>query len=85
MPRVTRIVSVHQVCDPSADLTLRSSDGILFKVSSKDHEAYSEAFPSPDIVKPDANEIVVLSETSQVLELLLQCIVYGSMCHNIPE
>jgi len=51
---------------------LRSSDGVLFKVFSKDLEAHSEAFPSPDIVKPDANEVVALSETSQVLELLLQ-------------
>jgi hypothetical protein len=66
------IGDMSPVCDPNADLTLQSSDGVLFKVFSKDLEAYSGAFPSAEIIKTSQNETVLLPETSAVLELLLQ-------------
>jgi hypothetical protein len=66
------IGDMFPVCDPNADLTLQSSDGVLFKVFSKDLEAYSGAFPSTEFIKTRPNEIVFLLEASAVLELLLQ-------------
>jgi hypothetical protein len=56
-----------------SDLTLRSSDGILFKVHRRNLFAYSEAFDAGSSFK-DTGEIVELSENSATLELLLQYI-----------
>jgi hypothetical protein len=52
-------------------LTVQSSDGVLFKVSSKDLQAYMGALPSADVLRP-GDETIHLAETSEVLELLFQ-------------
>jgi len=53
-----------------ADLTISSSDGVLFKVHRKNLETYSDIFPGTDV--PVENEIVPLSEKASTLELLFQ-------------
>jgi len=55
-----------------SDITLQSSDGVLFKVDSKNLAAYSEAFPASDLTITANGEVVALQETSDVLHLLLQ-------------
>lgn len=56
-----------------ADIILRSSDGISFRVYRKDLEAYSEGFVAPPSGNGDFMvETVELSETYDVLQLLLQ-------------
>ncbi|KAI0317803.1 hypothetical protein OF83DRAFT_96974 [Amylostereum chailletii] len=57
-------------CAADADITLQSSDKVLFKVHRRNLAAYSEAFPGEEV--PSAGEIVHLSENSATLELLLQ-------------
>jgi hypothetical protein len=61
-----------QVCDPNADITLRSCDGTLFKFYRKQLEAYSVAFAGGEAFPSVAGEIIDLSETLEVVELLLQ-------------
>ncbi|KAH9915335.1 uncharacterized protein B0H18DRAFT_99559 [Fomitopsis serialis] len=53
-----------------ADLTISSSDGVLFKVHRKSLETYSDIFPGTDV--PVDNEIVPLSEKASTLDLLFQ-------------
>jgi hypothetical protein len=60
------------VCDDNADLTIQSSDAVLFKVFSKNLSTFSGAFPSPEHIPPGRNEIIQLPESSAVLELLFQ-------------
>lgn len=52
-------------------MILRSSDDVSFKVYRKDLEAYSDGFVGPPS-SIDEVEVVQLTETSRVLELLLQ-------------
>jgi len=59
-------------CDENADLTIRSSDGVLFKVFSKNLSTFSTAFPSPEHIPPGRNEVIQLSESAAVLDLLFQ-------------
>jgi hypothetical protein len=61
------------VCANDSDLTLGSSDGILFQIHRRNLEAHSEAFAAEDAFLR-RHEVVELSETSQVLDLLLQYI-----------
>jgi hypothetical protein len=66
---------VCPVCATDSDITLQSSDGVLFKVHKKNLEMHSEGFAGADaIAKQSAsdNEVVPLTESSAVLELLLQ-------------
>jgi len=58
-------------CSEDANLVLRSSDGVRFKVYSKDLEAFSQGFPSASEFAV-TDEIVQLTERADVLELLLQ-------------
>ncbi|KAJ3781989.1 hypothetical protein GGU10DRAFT_364970 [Lentinula aff. detonsa] len=57
-----------------ADMTLQSSDHVLFKVHRLNLEMYSQVFADAggSTVGTVENEIVSLSETSEVLELMLQ-------------
>jgi hypothetical protein len=61
------------VCDPDADITLQSSDGVLFKFYKKQLEAHSGAFAGAGAfaVSP-TNEPVDLTEPSEIVDLLLQ-------------
>lgn len=68
------------VCAADYDITLRSSDGILFKVHRRNLEVHSEVFAGADAISPDGSsgdEAVSLSETSTVLDLLLQHMYRG--------
>lgn len=66
----------NTVCADDSDITLQSSDGILFKVHRKNLEVHSEGFAAADSISgtgPESkSEIVLLSETSTTLDLLLQ-------------
>ncbi|KAJ4484450.1 hypothetical protein C8R41DRAFT_449943 [Lentinula lateritia] len=58
----------------SADMTLQSSDNVIFKVHRLNLEMHSQVFADAggSTVGTVENEIVSLSETSEVLELMLQ-------------
>ncbi|KAJ7759283.1 hypothetical protein B0H14DRAFT_2974575 [Mycena olivaceomarginata] len=58
----------ERFCPGDADMTISSSDGVTFKVHRKHLEVHSDVFA--DAV--NATEIVKLSETSAVLDLLFQ-------------
>jgi hypothetical protein len=65
------------VCAVDSDLTLQSSDGVLYKVHRKNLEFHSEPFAAADAISATSDnsggaEIVHLSERSTVLDLLLQ-------------
>jgi len=53
-----------------SDVTISSSDGVLFSVHKKNLATHSEVFPDGDLATND--EIVPLSEESCTLELLFQ-------------
>jgi len=58
---------------PDSDITLQSSDAVLFEVHRKNLEMHSEGFAGADAISSSfENEVVPLSENSAVLELLLQ-------------
>jgi hypothetical protein len=61
------------VCDSDADITFKSSDGVLFKIHSKYLEATSAGFTAPPFVETD-QEPVLLQEPSEVLEILFRFI-----------
>jgi hypothetical protein len=62
----------ESVCDPKADITLRSSDDVLFKFYKKHLEVHSEAFASAEGFPVSETEEIHFTETSEVLDLLLQ-------------
>lgn len=53
-----------------SDITISSSDGVLFKVHKRNLAAHSEVFPEGDLATND--EVVLLTEESSTLELLFQ-------------
>jgi hypothetical protein len=55
-----------------SDLTIKSSDGILFKVHRQNLALHCEAFPGDEIATLDDSEVVELTESSETLELLFQ-------------
>ena len=56
-----------------ADVTISSSDGVLFKVHRKNLELWSEGFPGSDVpVTVHDNEVVPLTERAATLELLFR-------------
>lgn len=64
---------MHFTCLVSAsdsDITIASSDGVLFKVHRRNLEMHSEGFPGEEMAT--LNEVVNLTETSTTLELLFQ-------------
>jgi hypothetical protein len=66
-------LSKTPVCASDADITFKSCDDVLFKVHRKFLDAHSEGFGPPNGCTTVAeDEIVTLSETSQVLELVFQ-------------
>lgn len=69
--------TINIVCAPDSDITLESSDGVLYKVHRKNLELHSEGFASADAISAasydsEGLETVHLSESSAVLGLLLQ-------------
>ncbi|KZP33083.1 hypothetical protein FIBSPDRAFT_1036239 [Athelia psychrophila] len=68
----------ERFCASDSDVTVRSSDGVLFKVHRKNLEVHSDIFAAADSIATEsagnakADEVVPLSEHSSVLELLLQ-------------
>ncbi|KAJ7431928.1 hypothetical protein B0H11DRAFT_824682 [Mycena galericulata] len=57
-----------------ADITIQSSDGVLFKVHRKNLEVHSVVFAGAETatLPENGDEIARLSETSEVLDLLFQ-------------
>ena len=55
------------VCDPNADITLQSSDNVLFRFHKNQLEAHSGAFAASAMDDP-----FVLTEPSEVVDILLQ-------------
>ena len=76
--RTVRIdVASNVVNAADSDLTLQSSDGVLYKVHRKNLVLHSETFAAADAISAatgavDNSEIVSLSENSATLDLLLQ-------------
>jgi hypothetical protein len=65
------------VCSTDSDITLQSSEGVLYKVHRKNLGIHSEGFAAADAISASTDdnnnsEIVHLSESSVVLDLLLQ-------------
>ncbi|KAF8182742.1 hypothetical protein K438DRAFT_1600640 [Mycena galopus ATCC 62051] len=67
-------ISTLSVCAYDADLTVCSSDNVLFKVHRKNLEAHSGVFAGAgDATRPEnGDEVVELSETANVLDALFQ-------------
>ncbi|KAF7350810.1 hypothetical protein MSAN_01642600 [Mycena sanguinolenta] len=65
----------QRFCAPDADLTVCSSDGVLFKVHRQTLEACSGVFAgAADATRPEnGDETVDLTESANVLEILFQC------------
>ena len=61
-----------KVSASDSDITIRSSDGVLFKVHRTNLARHSDGFPAEDMVIPSKDEVVDLTETSETLELLFQ-------------
>jgi hypothetical protein len=55
-------MNVLVVCAADSDITLQSSDGVLFKVHRKNLEVHSEGFAGADAISPGGSlsEDVVL-------------------------
>ncbi|KAK7028159.1 hypothetical protein VNI00_014974 [Paramarasmius palmivorus] len=66
-------------CKLSTDIVFRSSDGRRFGAHSRNIEIYSDGFPIRGSVTTEKREDVVLSESSDVVHLLLQ------FMHNRPQ
>ncbi|KAJ7652577.1 hypothetical protein B0H17DRAFT_1101435 [Mycena rosella] len=64
----------ERFCAPDADITIASSDGVLFKVHRKNLEVHSDIFADAENAThgDDVDAVVPLSETAAVLELLFQ-------------
>ncbi|KAF8149795.1 hypothetical protein K438DRAFT_1988708 [Mycena galopus ATCC 62051] len=64
----------EQFCDADADMTVCSSDGVLFKVHHKHLEVHSDVFANASsATRPEnGDETVHLEESSDVLDLLFQ-------------
>ncbi|KAJ7744578.1 hypothetical protein B0H16DRAFT_1322069 [Mycena metata] len=68
-------LNIFLVCAGDSDLTISSSDGVLFKLHRKHLEVHSDVFADAENATLPANgadEVVVLSETSSVLDVLFQ-------------
>ncbi|KAJ6483864.1 hypothetical protein C8R47DRAFT_1321685 [Mycena vitilis] len=63
------------VCAPDADVIVSSSDGVIFKLHRKHLEVHSDVFAdaaSATLLENGRDEVVQLSETSAVLDVLFQ-------------
>jgi len=58
--------------DANADITLSSCDGMLFKFYRRNLEVHSGAFSGVEALVATPTEIVNLTETSEVVDILLQ-------------
>jgi hypothetical protein len=65
--KILRVV----VCDPNADITLQSSDNILFKFYKKLLETHSGTFGGAEVFTA-TDEPVMFTEPSEIVDLLLQ-------------
>jgi hypothetical protein len=80
LPKPRSHLLLRLVSTLDADLTIKSSDGVLFKVHRRNLELLSEGFPGEDV--KTHNEIVELTETADTLEFLFQY-MYPDL-HGIP-
>ncbi|KAJ7198011.1 hypothetical protein GGX14DRAFT_470686 [Mycena pura] len=66
--------AISRLCALDADITICSSDGVLFKLHRKNLELHSDIFANAaNTTRPEnGDEIVHLSERSDVLDLLFQ-------------
>ncbi|KAJ7719024.1 hypothetical protein DFH07DRAFT_316503 [Mycena maculata] len=64
----------ERFCAADANITISSSDGMLFKVHRKNLEVHSDIFADAgNMTSVDpGDDVVTLSETSEVLDLLFQ-------------
>ena len=62
----------HSVRSVDADIMFRSSDGVLFRVHKTNLQACTEGFSPPEA--SDFGEVVELTETASILEVLFQFI-----------
>jgi hypothetical protein len=72
---VTAIVGYLRavVCDPHADITLKSSDSVLFRFYKKQLEAHSGAFAGAKaFTVSTADQPFEFTEPSEIVDLLLQ-------------
>ena len=65
-------ISEHPVRSADADITFRSSDDVLFRVHKTNLQACTEGFSPPEA--SDSGEVVELTETASILEVLFQFI-----------
>lgn len=65
------------VCASDHDLTLQSCDNVMFRVHKEVLQEHSHGFAVPDSTVSQPDEVVALTETSLVLELLLQYLYPG--------
>ena len=68
-----------KVSASDSDITIRSSDGVHFKLHRKNLASHSDGFPAEDMVIPTQDEVVDLVENSNTLELLFQYMYPSSM------
>ena len=65
-----RLITYSSVNAPDSDVTISSSDGVLFKVHRTTLTSRSDVFPDGTFATND--EVVTLSERSSTLDLLFQ-------------
>jgi hypothetical protein len=61
-----------QVSASNSDITIKSIDGVHFKLHRKNLASHSDGFPAENMVDAVQDEVVNLSETAETLELLFQ-------------
>ncbi|KAJ6632116.1 hypothetical protein B0H10DRAFT_1772137 [Mycena sp. CBHHK59/15] len=81
---LTQLLTASEDCTLGVDVALLSSDGVTHGAHSKNLELYSEGFPPASLAAavhklPGDLEIVQVTETSNVIALLLQYV------HNQPQ
>jgi len=59
-------------CNLETNVTLQSSDGKLYGAHSKNLELYSDAFPAVGSTTSPVGDVVTMTESSTVVDLLLQ-------------
>ncbi|KAF9560266.1 hypothetical protein CPC08DRAFT_636803 [Agrocybe pediades] len=72
---LTFLLTTHEVGPGNgADLVIQSSDGVLFHIDRRNLDRCAEAFPGSNAtgITSESNDIVHLTETAEVLEILFQ-------------
>lgn len=69
---ILRLPTADMDCTLDLDIKLRSSDGYRYATHSKYLALYCDAFPAAESVTIDQNEVVQMSESSEVVSLLIK-------------